>query len=128
MFESGGILYVYKIYGIHHCINVVTEYQNFGSAVLIRALEPVIGTNFMKINRKTENIKNLCSGPGKITQAFGFTMDLNFTKLDSDNLFIAQNPHLKTENMTISKRIGISKSADLLLRYFIAGNQFASRL
>ncbi|MGB5529392.1 MAG: DNA-3-methyladenine glycosylase, partial [Ignavibacteriaceae bacterium] len=77
MFEEGGYLYVYFTYGVHHCCNIVTGKKGQGTAVLIRALEPVNGINIMIKNRfgrklKNENeIFNLTSGPGKVCQAFG---------------------------------------------------------
>ena len=78
MFREGGILYVYKIYGVHHCINFVTEGDGIGAAVLIRSAIPILGINEMKINRKTDKLDNLCKGPGNLAKAFGFTLLDNF--------------------------------------------------
>ena len=73
MYHDGGYAYVYLIYGMHCCFNVVTGPPGEGNAVLIRALEPVFGINLMERRRKTESLYNLCSGPGKICQALGIT-------------------------------------------------------
>lgn len=127
MFEDGGILYVYKIYGIHHCINVVTEAKGIGSAVLIRAIEPLEGIELMKERRQSEDLLNLCNGPGKIAQAFNFSKKDNFRRFDSEDLFIIENQNIKDEDIVISKRIGIKKSAELDLRFYIKNSRFISK-
>ncbi len=142
MFENGGILYVYKIYGIHHCINFVTEKAGKGSAVLIRAAEPLLGIVKMYENRgwdkkkgtgrrekgvKNVDIFNLCKGPGNLAKALGFTIDDNFKSLNSPDLFIQKVNLPKEIKIGVSKRIGITKSSELQLRFFIKGNPCVSR-
>lgn len=125
MREEGGILYVYKIYGIHHCINFVTEEKGKGCAVLIRAVEPLEGIELMQQNRKTDDIKKLCKGPGNLAKAFAFTTDDNYKKIiDNNKIFILNS----TENPDIisDKRIGISRSKELMLRYYIKNCNFVS--
>lgn len=119
MFEEGGILYVYKIYGIHHCINVVTETKGIGSAVLIRAAIPLTGVELMKSFRNIQEEGKLCSGPGNLAKAFGFSRDDNFKSFISHDLFI-MNANLNRQfKIKTTKRIGIKKSAELMLRFLI---------
>jgi DNA-3-methyladenine glycosylase len=77
MFSEGGIAYVYFTYGNHYCVNVVVEEEGISHAVLIRALEPVDGITQMKKNRRTDNIYNLTSGPGKLSEACEIDLGLN---------------------------------------------------
>ena len=142
MFEPGGVLYVYKIYGVHHCINFVTEDEGKGSAVLIRACEPLLGIDKMKQNRnvqitKTKKVETkntntiiklpeLCKGPGNLAKAFGFTRKDNYRNLKSPDFFIQKNDFPKNADISVSKRIGITKSADLMLRYFFEDSLYVS--
>jgi DNA-3-methyladenine glycosylase len=127
MHENGGILYVYKIYGVHHCINVVTESEGLGSAVLIRALRPLAGIEFMQSQRGKTNIIELCNGPGKLAKAFSFTKDDNYTKITEPELFI-QSFNDYNENRIISTtRIGINVAVDLNLRYYLMDSEYVSR-
>ncbi|HPI21002.1 MAG TPA: DNA-3-methyladenine glycosylase [Candidatus Kapabacteria bacterium] len=119
MFLEGGILYVYKIYGVHHCINFVTEENGIGAAVLIRSAIPILGINEMKINRKTEKLENLCKGPGNLAKAYGFTLQDNFSSLQYEELFLQDFISFNDENIKITKRIGITKSSDLELRFLV---------
>ncbi len=127
MFEVGGTLYVYKIYGIHHCINVVTEDKGIGSAVLIRAMEPLIGLDIMKKNRGINNIVNLCKGPGNVAKAFGFDKSDNFKLLTTENLFIQRFNSIDNNKIIQCKRVGIKKSADLMLRFYLENSEFVSK-
>lgn len=128
MFEEGGILYVYKIYGTHHCINFVTETEYKGSAVLIRALEPLLGIEKMIAQRKTDKISNLCQGPGNLALALGFTKSDNNKSLLSHDLFVQKFENPKPDEIAQSARIGITKSANLQLRYFIKDSEFVSAI
>ena len=133
MFNEGGYLYVYFTYGAHFCCNVVTGKKDHGSAVLIRALEPLIGIDKMiqrRFGRKLKNEKeifNLTSGPGKVCKAFGLTKDHSGLELTGDQVYLIDQPKLKKNEIGISKRIGISKSADLPWRFFEIGNPYLSR-
>ena len=117
MFCEGSMLYVYKIYGVHHCINAVTEADGIGAAVLIRSIIPLEGINQMMINRKTESIKNLCNGPGKLTQALDINMNHNKLSLLSDEIFISDYNSIANPTIISSRRIGITKSTELELRF-----------
>lgn len=133
MFEGGGKLYVYFTYGMHFCANVVTGNVNDGKAILIRAVEPIDGIDQMALNRfgkttVTENeLKNLCSGPGKFCKAFNIDRNDNGTDLTGDSIFIINSTKLKPECIVSTKRIGIKKSVDLQWRYYIKENKFVSK-
>lgn len=128
MFESGGVCYIYFTYGNHYCINAVTREKGTAHAVLIRALEPVAGIELMKKNRGTDNIYNLTNGPGKLTQAFEIDKSLNGLSFRSKELFIAEPKQTDKIKISGSKRIGITKNADKLWRFYAANNPFVSRI
>lgn len=134
MFGPAGRAYIYRIYGLHTCVNVVTGPEGAGEAVLIRALEPVRGTDLMQARRGTDDPLSLASGPGKLTQALGITMDLNGTSLCDGPLQVrspASLPGRRPEGMggevVETTRIGITKAADLPLRFYIKGSRYISR-
>ncbi|MFW6047593.1 MAG: DNA-3-methyladenine glycosylase [Candidatus Woesearchaeota archaeon] len=117
MFMEAGKCYVYFIYGMYECFNVVTNKENIGEAVLIRVLKPVEGIDFMIERRGKE--KDLCNGPGKLTISMGISRGLNGVDLsESDEIFIEDRGKFKG-NIIESKRIGISKGANLDLRFSI---------
>jgi DNA-3-methyladenine glycosylase len=125
MFGQAGYTYVYLIYGMYHCLNIVSGKTGEGEAVLIRALEPIQGIELMQKRRKLMKIEYLCSGPGKLTQAFGITLKHNNLSLVNDKIKIYNNkekPKIET-----SRRIGLSAGKELELRFFIKGNNFVSR-
>jgi DNA-3-methyladenine glycosylase len=128
MFSQGGIAYVYFTYGNHHCVNVVVEKEDISHAVLIRAIEPLEGAERMKKNRGTDDIYNLASGPGKLTEAFEIDMKLNGADLRGNELFISENTAERKHIIEKSKRIGITKNADKLYRFYAANNPFVSRV
>ncbi len=126
MFESAGTCYVYLIYGMHYCVNISSGAKDIGEAVLIRALEPTEGIELMQKRRKTNDLKNLCSGPAKLVQAMGITLDFNFLTLDSDEFHCLKS----TDNdfsIVTTTRIGITQGVDLPYRFYIEGNSFISR-
>jgi len=124
MFGPAGTTYVYFIYGMYHCLNIVSGKTGEGEAVLIRALEPMAGFELMQQRRGTTKIENLCNGPGKLTQAFGITREHNnLSLLDGDLQVI--NSREKPE-IAVSTRIGLSAGQDLELRFYIKGNRFVS--
>lgn len=127
MFEQGGLLYVYKIYGIHHCINVVTETKGNGCAVLIRSMEPLLGIQQMKQMRGDKKIHELCKGPGNLARAFGFTIAHDAQPLTEDTTLIVPLPLNTQEQIITTPRVGIRKAADKPLRFLLKGNQWVSR-
>jgi len=133
MFEAGGYLYVYFTYGAHHCCNVVTGKRGQGTAVLIRAVEPVEGIDSMiknRFGRKLKNDKeifNLTSGPGKVCQAFSIDRTYSGIDLTGNKIFILNGEKIKSKEIGVSKRIGIARSVDLLWRFFIKNSPYLSR-
>jgi DNA-3-methyladenine glycosylase len=128
MFSEGGAAYVYFTYGAHYCVNVVVEKEHTSHAVLIRALEPVDGITHMMKNRGTDNIYNLTSGPGKLTEAMEIDLRQNGADLLGDELFITEAPVKRKIKVVKSKRIGITKNTDKLYRFYAAESPFVSRV
>lgn len=133
MFEAGGCLYVYFTYGSHFCCNIVTGKKGHGTAVLIRALEPLTGVDKMIKNRFGRNLKNeneifnLTNGPGKVCAAFGINKSHLGTELTGGKIFLLGNKKIAADKVGISKRIGITRSVNLPWRFFIKNNPFLSR-
>ncbi len=133
MFREGGYFYVYFTYGVHHCCNIVTGKKNHGTALLIRAIEPVDGIDIMAMRRfgkkkiTNKEIINLTNGPGKICQAYDFTRKDSGTDLTGSEIFLLDQPRLNRNKIGISERIGITKSKELKWRFFEIGNPYLSR-
>ncbi len=129
MFGPAGRAYVYIIYGIHYCFNVTTGDLNTPAAVLIRALEPIEGIEIMERRRGCKKITELCSGPGKLTTAMGISMNENGKSLVSGPVrFFTKNQEKKESRLIVTTtRIGISKAADLPLRFYLKQNPYISR-
>jgi len=124
MFGPAGNTYVYLIYGMYHCINIVSGKEGEGEAVLLRSLEPIEGIPLMQRRRKTKKIENLCNGPGKLTQAFGITKKHNNLSLLKGPIQILDNK--KSYKIAKSTRIGLTEGKDLELRFFIKDSEFVS--
>jgi len=133
MFGPPGHLYVYFIYGVHHCCNVVTRPSGVGEAVLIRALEPVEGLEGMRARRGTDVERNLCSGPGKLVQALGFGREHDGTDLVRGPVFLADAASLPERfpgrriDVVETTRVGITKAKELPLRFYERDNPHVSR-
>lgn len=131
MFEPGGVAYVYFTYGMHHCLNVVTGKKGEGEAVLIRAAEPVMGQEVMYRNRGLSSSMNprlLLSGPGKLCQALGVDLELNFHKLGHPPLQILElKKGAKAHAIAATPRIGISKAKELPYRFCLKDSDCLSR-
>ena len=125
MFGPAGYTYVYFIYGMYHCLNIVSGTIGEGEAVLIRALEPVRGIELMQKRRRTTSLENLCNGPGKLTQAFGITRRHNNQSLLDGELRILDSS--EKPEIASGRRIGLSAGQELELRFYIKGNKFVSR-
>jgi DNA-3-methyladenine glycosylase len=126
MFGPGGFTYVYFVYGMYNMLNFVTEKEGFPAACLIRALEPVVGLDEMKKNRKMDNVANLTNGPGKLCMAFGLTTDHSGLDMCGDRIYVTDDSH-KVEQVVSSPRIGIKDGLDKDWRFFIDGNKFVSK-
>jgi len=128
IFGPPGHAYVYFSYGMHECLNIVAEPAGVAGCVLIRALEPVAGLDIMRARRKAARTdRDLTSGPAKLTQALAITRAHYGADLTRGPLLIDTAPHAEHFDIDVTPRIGISKAADLLLRFSIRGNQFVSR-
>jgi DNA-3-methyladenine glycosylase len=127
MFEDGGILYVYFIYGNHFCSNIVTEKKEQGAAVLIRAGRPVLGINVMQKNRGIIDEVSLCKGPGNFAKAFGLNKSHNYLLLDGSHFGIYYYNNYLDEEITQTTRIGIKKATELPLRYYLTNSKFVSK-
>lgn len=134
MFNEGGFLYVYFIYGTHYCCNVVTGLENDGSAVLIRAVEPLTGIDYLAENRygKTKltekELLGLTNGPGKICKAFNITKKDNGIDLSGDEIFLFDAKKVDKSRITQTVRVGIKKSEELPWRFYLKDNLFVSKL
>ena len=125
MWSEAGIAYVYRSYGIHAMFNVVAQRSGETGAVLIRALEPLEGIPLMQERRGLEDERQLCSGPGKLCQAMGITLDLQGIDLVSnDRLWIGVGE--RVFDVSVSGRIGISRAIDDPWRYWVTGNPHVS--
>lgn len=127
MFGKAGRVYIYQIYGVHHCFNITTELPERGSAVLIRALEPLEGIDLMQKRRGRKALKDLCSGPAKLVQALGIRKEQDGLSLFDGIIGVSQGKSLSNEKICVTTRIGISKAKDLPLRFYIKGNKFISK-
>jgi DNA-3-methyladenine glycosylase len=125
MFGPPGYAYVYRSYGIHWCLNFVCEPEGSASAVLIRAIEPLEGLAKMRRRRKLNDVRLLCSGPGRLTQALAVTRMHNGLPLD--RLPFELYAREAEPEIAAGVRIGITKAADLPWRYGLAGSKFLSK-
>ena len=129
LFAAPGVAYVYRSYGIHALLNVVVEPEGVGAAVLIRALEPLAGVDRMRERRAREPVTDLCSGPGKLTQALGIGLDRNATPLLGGPVQLGPPPADRggPPRLVVGTRIGITRAAELPWRFCAAGNRHVSR-
>ena len=132
MYHDGGYAYVYFIYGMHHCFNVVTGPEGEGNAVLIRALEPVTGINLMQRRRNTKLLRSLCSGPGKVCQALGITKNeygLDLCAADSP-LRLIYYRHIPEAQIVATPRINVAYAEEAAAwpwRFYVKDNLYVSK-
>ena len=128
LFGRPGHAYVYRSYGIHALLNAVAEPEGVGAAVLLRALEPLEGLDGMRARRGLERAHDLCSGPGKLTQALGIGLELNGSDLAAGPIRIEPPaPGWERVEALEDTRIGITKAAELPWRFCAAGSRSVSR-
>lgn len=126
LFGPTGTIYVYLIYGLHYCFNVVTNQVGTGEAVLIRALEPLAGLDTMQQRRGLTDPKQLCNGPAKLAQALGITPSLNSQSLIDGSVTILKPTNSPLFEIQTTTRIGITKAADLPYRFYLKNSPFIS--
>ena len=127
-YGDGGYAYIYLIYGMYYCLNIVTNGPGLPEVVLLRALEPIDGLELMELRRKTDKLKNLCSGPGKLCQAMGVDSSLYGADLVNGPLYLTDDPSFSAE-VEASKRINIDyagEARDYLWRFTAKGSPFLS--
>jgi DNA-3-methyladenine glycosylase len=128
IFGPPGHAYIYLSYGMHECLNVVAEPEGVPGCVLVRALEPVRGLDIMRARRPAaKSDRDLASGPGKLTRALGITLSDYGADLTDGGLRIEMPDRIQEFAIGVTPRIGISKCADLPLRFVVKNNKFVSR-
>ena len=128
LFGEPGLAYVYRSYGIHALLNAVCEPEGVGAAVLIRALAPTAGIEQMRARRGLTGDEELCSGPGKLTQALGVDLTENGSSLSSGPVRIhAREVPWRDPPVVVGTRIGITRAAELPWRFCVAGSRHVSR-
>jgi DNA-3-methyladenine glycosylase len=125
LFGPPGRAYVYFSYGIHSLLNAVCEDEGVGAAVLIRALEPVDGIDLMRARRGLERTQDLCSGPGKLTEALGIGLADNGSSLLDGPIEVL--PRDSEPEIVVGERVGITKAAELPWRFCDARSVHVSR-
>ena len=126
MFGPPGHAYVYRSYGIHWCLNLVCGEEGEPSAVLVRALEPTHGVDAMRRLRGTDQIRLLCSGPGRLCQALGVTGESDGAPLDEPPFQLVRRE--VEPDIVATARIGITRAAEVPWRYVVRGSPYLSRL
>jgi DNA-3-methyladenine glycosylase len=129
MFGPAGFAYVYVIYGMHHCLNAVTEPEGYPAAVLIRAVHPCEGVELMRERRRKQDIRLLASGPGRLCQAFGIERDLSGMDLCGSILFV-EGRGVSPAGLVATSRVGVDYAGhwkDMPWRFYIANHPGVSK-
>ena len=142
LYQDGGHIYVYLIYGMYHCLNISANIEGIPECVLIRAVEPISEIDEISQNRYSKDYKdlssyqrkNICNGPGKLCKALKIDKNLNFESILGNKLYIIDNVNLDNENdqfeIIESKRVNIDyaeEAKDYLWRYYIKDNKHVSK-
>lgn len=127
MKRDPGTVYIYRSYGMHWMFNIVAHVPETVGAILIRAVEPLDGVELMQRRRGVSDIRQLCSGPGKLCQAFAIDDALHKVDLvGSNEIYLTRGDQADPIELSVGERIGITKSPELPLRFFESGNRFVS--
>jgi DNA-3-methyladenine glycosylase len=124
MYGPGGFGYIYFIYGMYNCFNVVTERKGFPAAVLIRAVEPVSGEDIMAAN-SPPNCRLLTNGPGKFCRAFDLNRQQNGLDLTGPTLYLIERENYEPD-IIVTRRIGINKGSEKPWRFYDGNSRFVS--
>lgn len=127
MFGPAGYAYVYFTYGMHYCMNVVTGSEGEGSAVLIRALEPIEGVDMIRKNRPGITDISLMNGPAKLCKAFGIDKTFNGHDLANPPLQLVLRPSVSPREIAVTMRVGITRDRERPWRFYIKGSNYISR-
>jgi DNA-3-methyladenine glycosylase len=127
LYGPPGTSYVYFTYGMHWCLNAVTERAEYPAAVLIRSLEPVVGLDVMRRRRGAVPDHVLCAGPARLCEALGITGALDGASLARGALRIVRDPGARRTAWSATPRIGIRRAADWPLRFVVRGSPWLSR-
>jgi DNA-3-methyladenine glycosylase len=127
LFGPPGRAYVYLSYGIHSLLNAVAEPEGEAAAVLIRALQPSAGLEEMRARRGERQEAELCSGPGKLTEALGIGLDANGADLGADPFLLLPPERGWSGKVVTGPRVGITKAVERPWRFSLAGSRFVSR-
>jgi DNA-3-methyladenine glycosylase len=129
MFGPAGFAYVYVIYGMHHCLNAVTEQEGYPAAILIRAVQPCEGLELMRARRRKEDSRLLANGPGNLCQAFGIERALNGVDLCGDLLFV-EDRKISPADIVTTTRVGVDYAGpwkEMPWRFYVAGQPGVSK-
>lgn len=131
LYQKAGTVYVYLIYGMYHCVNIVTEKKDFPSAVLLRAVEPAEGIAVMEKRRKTKKETALCSGPGKLCQAFGITRKMNGETISGAAIWIEdRGMKVGADDVVRTTRVAVDYAGpckEYPWRFYIKDSPFVSK-
>lgn len=124
-----GHAYVYFTYGMYYCVNFVSRAQGIpAGGTLIRAIEPILGVEYMEKKRHKHSMHGLTNGPGKLTQALSIDRDLNNIDVTKKGpLYVVDAPAIQHKNIVTTTRVGISKAVHDKLRFYIKDNTFVSK-
>jgi DNA-3-methyladenine glycosylase len=126
MFGPAGHLYVYFTYGMHYCCNIVVGEDGYGAAVLLRAVEPIDGIEYMEDRRGRQGIE-ATNGPAKLCQALGIDKSMNGEDLRGASLRLIPQPALPANTITTTTRIGITRGVDVPWRFYVTDSPYVSK-
>ncbi len=127
MYGPPGSVYVYFTYGSHHMVNLVCESEGIAGAVLVRALEPLVGIAVRENRRAGRSLRQLCDGPGKLAEALGVNLSDNMVALGAGILQVYACSRRDLGDVETSGRVGLSSGGDLPYRYYLKSSDFVSR-